>query len=296
MDIRQLRYFLAVAEEGHFGRAAKRLHIVQPALSMQIRSLEDELGGKLFMRTSRHVELTEAGSLLMIEARRIIQQTEHAMTAVQKSLRGEAGKIRIGFSGIAVFTDQLSEDLRAFKKKIPNVELELREMAPHLQVKEILSGQLDIGYVPTNPTFKYDAQLKTEIVGRWPLYIGMSSDHPLAKRKQLTVKSISNEPFILYASQEGDEGPLPKLRELMGQEPNVAYRVTNTLSVIALTSSGIAISLVPEPLTKLKIPNVVFRKIASPAIFTHLTLISLLDTASGAVNAFLQITRNKKLS
>ena len=97
MDLRHLRYFLAVAEEGHFGRAAQRLHIVQSALSMQIRSLEEELGGPLFLRTSRRVELTEAGALLRAEAQRTLDQAAHAQQVVQRSLRGEMGTVRIGF-------------------------------------------------------------------------------------------------------------------------------------------------------------------------------------------------------
>jgi DNA-binding transcriptional LysR family regulator len=102
VDLRHLRYFVAVAEEKHFGRAAQRLHIVQPALSMQIRSLEEEIGGALFVRTSRNVELTQAGSLLLVEARRTLAQAERTKDIVQRSLRGETGTVRVGFAGNAV--------------------------------------------------------------------------------------------------------------------------------------------------------------------------------------------------
>lgn len=98
MDLRHLRYFLAVAEEGHFGRAAQRLHIVQPALSMQIKALEEELGGPLFVRTSRKVELTDAGRLLQVEAQRTLEQADHARLTVQRSIRGETGQVRVGFA------------------------------------------------------------------------------------------------------------------------------------------------------------------------------------------------------
>src|SRR5579871_2599117 len=114
MDLRHLRYFLAVAEEGHFGRAARRLNIVQPALSMQIRALEEELGGPLFLRTSRRVELTEAGMLLREEARRTLDQAEHTRLTVQRSIRGETGNVRVGFAGNAVFSGKLINDLREF--------------------------------------------------------------------------------------------------------------------------------------------------------------------------------------
>ncbi|EJI6720895.1 LysR family transcriptional regulator, partial [Salmonella enterica] len=148
MELRHLRYFLAVAEEGHFGRAAERLNIVPPALSMQIKALEEELGGPLFMRTSRKVVLTEAGRLLQVEAQRTMDQAENARLAVQRSIRGESGRVRVGFAGNAVFSGKLTKDMRAFRKAYPDAELVAREVAPLLQADAILSGQLDIGYTP----------------------------------------------------------------------------------------------------------------------------------------------------
>lgn len=148
MDLRHLRYFLAVAQEGHFGRAAEKLNIVPPALSMQIKALEEELGGPLFIRTSRKVELTEAGKLLQTEAQRTLEQAEHARLTVQRSMRGETGLVRVGFAGNAVFSGKLTEDLRAFRQAYPDAELVVCEIAPLLQADAILSGQLDIGYTP----------------------------------------------------------------------------------------------------------------------------------------------------
>ena len=112
MELRHLRYFLAVAEEGHFGRAAERLNIVQPALSMQIKALESELGGALFIRTSRRVELTEAGQLMLTEAKRTLMQAEYARQTVARSLRGETGRVRVGFAGNAIFSGKMTAYLR----------------------------------------------------------------------------------------------------------------------------------------------------------------------------------------
>lgn len=148
MDLRHLRYFLAVAEEGHFGRAAQRLHIVQPALSMQIKAPEEELGGPLFVRTSRKVELTDAGRLLQVEAQRTLEQADHARLTVQRSIRGETGQVRVGFAGNAVFSGKLTNDLRAFRRTYPDAELVVNEVAPLLQAEAILTGQLDVGYTP----------------------------------------------------------------------------------------------------------------------------------------------------
>ena len=147
MDLRHLRYFLSVAEEGHFGRAAKRLHIVQPALSMQIRALEAELGATLFERTSRRVLLTEAGTLFRIEAERTLQQAARAKEVAQRAGRGEVGSVRIGFVGNAAFAGKLASDVSSFRLAYPQVDLELTELAPLRQVEAIHSGQLDAGYV-----------------------------------------------------------------------------------------------------------------------------------------------------
>jgi len=182
MDLRHLRYFLAVAEEGHFGRAAQRLHIVQPALSMQIKALEEELGGPLFVRTSRKVELTEAGLLLQTEARRTLEQAEHTRLTVQRSIRGETGHVRVGFAGNAVFSGRLTNDLRAFRRTYPDADLVVSEVAPLLQADAIMAGQLDVGYTPNHGKI-HDPALMAEQVGIWHRQVAMADDHPLASRR-----------------------------------------------------------------------------------------------------------------
>lgn len=290
MDLRHLRYFLAVAEEGHFGRAAQKLHIVQPALSMQIRALEEELGGALFIRTSRRVELTEAGALLRVEAQRTMAQAERAKSNVQRSMRGEVGSVRVGFAGNAVFTGKLLGDLRAFHRVYPAVELELREMAPLLQADALLAGRLDVGYSPLLG-FSFDPPLLAEQVGAWPWVVAMANDHPLAKRKRLTAKSLAAEPFILYATDGMDEGQLTVLRHVLGCEPRVVYRVANTLSVLALAAAGLGVTLVPAPLSKVAVPNVVYKTIADSRLTANLVLISRAHETAGAVRAFLDLSR-----
>jgi DNA-binding transcriptional LysR family regulator len=292
MDLRHLRYFVAVAEEGHFGRAAQRLHIVQPALSMQIRSLEDEIGGALFARTSRKVGLTQAGELLLVEARRTLAQAERTKDIVQRSMRGEIGSVRVGFAGNAVFTGKLTDDLRAFHRTYPDAQLELCEMAPHLQPDAILSGHLDLGYCP-NLNFAFDPQLRTENIGTWPMVVAMASDHPFAARKRIAVTSLAAEPLILYAADADDEGPLEMLRMQISTEPKVAYRVSNSLSVLALVAAGLGLALVPESLTGIAVPNLVYRKLADNKLVTNLTLISRLDETGGSTLAFLKLVRGE---
>ncbi|KPN87755.1 LysR substrate-binding domain-containing protein [Pseudomonas nunensis] len=288
MDLRHLRYFLAVAEEGHFGRAAQRLHIVQSALSMQIRALEEELGGPLFLRTSRRVELTEAGILLRAEAQRTLDQAAHAQRVVQRSLRGEMGTVRIGFAGNAVFSGRLMADVRAFRAAYPDAEVILRELAPQLQVEAIQNGQLDLGYAPSHGGQAHDRDLLFERIGTWPLVVALPEDHPLATHKTLRVPMLGAESLIIYAAHGADEYMLAGLRRALGREPKV-QRTTSTLSVLALVAAGMGVAMVPAPLMQVKIPGLTYRSFDDVEPHTDLLLISRAKEIGGAVRAFLRV-------
>ena len=293
MELRHLRYFLAVAEERHFGRAAQRLHIVQPALSMQIRSLEEELGATLFTRTSRRVELTEAGAVLRIEAERTIAQAERARSIVQRSARGEIGSVRIGFAGNAVFAGKLSGDLHKFHGAYPDVQLELREMAPLLQVEAIVAGQLDVSYCPALGSAA-TPQLRADQVGEWPWIVAIAKDHPLAGRKVLSSKLLVSEPFIAYAADGADAGLASVLRELLGCEPNIVHRAANTLTVLALAAAGLGIALIPAPLETLTVPNIAYRRLSGCRLSSRLLLLSRVQETTGAVRAYLNLARSDR--
>ncbi|EGO1521094.1 LysR family transcriptional regulator [Salmonella enterica] len=290
MELRHLRYFLAVAEEGHFGRAAERLNIVPPALSMQIKALEEELGGPLFMRTSRKVVLTEAGRLLQVEAQRTMDQAENARLAVQRSIRGESGRVRVGFAGNAVFSGKLTKDMRAFRKAYPDAELVAREVAPLLQADAILSGQLDIGYTPDHSLLHVPGLL-SETVGVWNRLVAIADDHPLAKQPYLTVDMLVDEPIIFYDTHSADEPLYTALTRILGRAPQTAHRTSSTLSVLTLAAAGQGLALVPEPLLNISIPGLVYRPLDAPELSANLMLISRKIENSGAVQAFLAIAR-----
>ncbi|HSZ51049.1 MAG TPA: LysR substrate-binding domain-containing protein [Caulobacteraceae bacterium] len=289
MNLRHLRYFVAVAEEGHFGRAAERLHIVQPALSMQIRALEDEMGGALFTRTTRRVELTEAGRLLVIEAQRTLAQAQRAKDVVQASLRGEIGTIRLGFVGNAVLTGRLMADLRAFHALYPSALLDLHETPPHTQSEAILSGELDVGYSP-HSGFDIDARLTVDPLITSPFVAAMATDHALAKNDWVPLSAIENETLILFGLETSDEGPLGLLRQA-GSHPKSILRVSSTLSVLATAAAGMGIALVPAAGEHLQIPHLTYRKIPELSDVADLVLISRAQETSGAVRAFLQLAR-----
>lgn len=290
MDLRHLRYFLAVAEEGHFGRAAQRLHIVQPALSMQIKALEEELGGSLFVRTSRKVELTEAGLLLQTEARRTLEQAEHTRLTVQRSIRGETGHVRVGFAGNAVFSGRLTNDLRAFRRTYPDAELVVSEVAPLLQADAILAGQLDVGYAPDHSKI-HDSALMAEEVGLWHRQVAMADDHPLTSQVSLTIAMLVEEPLIFYDTHGADEPLYTALTTIMGHVPRIAHCTASTLSVLALAAAGQGLALVPDPLKHVGIPGLVYRPLDAPELSANLMLISRRKENNGAVQAFLKIAR-----
>ncbi len=291
MDLRQMRYFLTVAEEGHFGRAAQRLNIVQPALSMQIKSLEEEIGGALFLRTSRKVELTEAGRLFRAEAELAVAQAERAKTVVQRSLRGETGRVRIGFAGNAVFTGKLLADMRAFSAVYPHVELELREMAPQLQGEAIMAGKIDVGYCP-EMGFDVDDQLSAERVGDWPMIIAMASDHPLAPHAFLTPGMIAAEPLVVYATDgAADAGQLAQLRQVLGAEPNISHRVSSTLSVLILAAAGQGIAMVPATFEQVPLPGLLYRPLRDFNLRANMTILQRKHESTGAVLAWLALSR-----
>ncbi len=291
MDLRQMRYFLTVAEEGHFGRAAQRLNIVQPALSMQIKSLEEEIGGALFLRTSRKVELTEAGRLFRAEAELAVAQAERAKTVVQRSLRGETGRVRVGFAGNAVFTGKLLADMRAFRAAYPHVELELREMAPQLQGEAIMAGKIDVGYCP-EMGFDVDDQLSAERVGDWPMIIAMASDHPLAAQPFLTPGMIASEPLVVYATEgAADAGQLAQLRQALGAEPNISHRVSSTLSVLILAAAGQGLAMVPATFEQVPLPGLLYKPLRDFNLRANMTILKRQQETTGAVLAWLALSR-----
>lgn len=280
MDLRHLRYFLAVAEE--------RLNIVQPALSMQIKALEAELGGALFIRTSRHVELTEAGILLRAEAQRTLDQVEHTRLAVERSLRGETGRVRVGFAGNAIFSGKMTGDLRRFHKAYPDAEIVIQEVAPQKQVDAILAGQIDIGYTPDNSTTSATA-IRAQKVGSWEIRVALTDDHPLAAHACITLEMLAEQPLILYDAHDTHEHVYLMLENELGDKFRVAHRSGSTLSVLAIAAAGLGLALIPAPVQQVNIPGLLYRRLDAPEIMANLVIISRVAEPGNAVRAYLEM-------
>ncbi|GAB7129027.1 LysR family transcriptional regulator [Silvimonas sp. JCM 19000] len=288
MDIRHLRYFLAVAEAGHFGRAAERLHIVQPALSMQIKALEAELGGPLFIRTSRRVELTEAGTLLQAEAQRTLAQLEHTRQTVARALRGETGRVRVGFAGNAIFSGMLTAHLRAFHRRYPDADLVIQEVGPQQQVEAILAGQIDIGYTPDHPKTS-SAGIALRHIGLWPIMLALPSDHALAAQTEITLEQLGDQALILYDAHDAHEPLYDLLSQRLGPRLNVAQRLSSTLAVLAHAAAGLGLALVPAPLQQVGIPGLVYRPLRRVELSANLVMISRVLEPGNAVRAYLAL-------
>jgi DNA-binding transcriptional LysR family regulator len=196
MELRHLRYFLAVGEEQHFRRAAKRLRVAQPALSRQIQDLEEEIGFKLFERLPRGVKITDAGKLFLGDARRILQEVNDSLGRAQRIALGQSGTLRIGFVESISWHGIVPDSLRDFRQRKPDVELQLRSLTSLDQMAAIHSGSLDAGY--GLPSAKPDHGLAHLQIGIIRQVLAVPSGHPLTKRKHIRLKDLVNEPFVWF--------------------------------------------------------------------------------------------------
>jgi DNA-binding transcriptional LysR family regulator len=285
VELRHLRYFVAVAEERHFGRAAARLHVTQSTLSAQVQGLEREVGGALFVRTSRRVELTEAGGLMLAEARRALAQAGRALDVARQSVRGEAGVLRIGFSGVAVLEGVLPADLHRFRQTHPGVEITVAELPPAAQVRGVREGAIDVGYCP-DLGLDDVADLTLTRRTRTTLAIAVREDHALAAASSVTAADLAAEELIVYAASDGDEAVLSRLGGAIGERRAPVHLVTGTLGALALAAAGAGVAVLPASTERFTLPGLTYRPLRGAAGVDVLT-VTRPDELSGPVRAFL---------
>ncbi|WP_110686925.1 LysR substrate-binding domain-containing protein [Salinicola aestuarinus] len=262
MELRYLRYFVAVAEELHFGRAAQRLGISQPPLSQQIRALEAELGTPLFLRTNRRVELTDAGRLFLGEAREILARTERASRRVSRLGRGETGQLRIGFTTSVPLTATLPRALMRYRQRFPEVELRMHELNSQRQIAPLLENELDIG-IMRPATLPESLEAFTLI--REPLVAVVNAQDPLGQDDTpLTLAALADQPFVYFSPAAGT-GLLEQFQVLFasrGLTPQVVQEVGGPNTIISLVASGLGVSLLPASFRHIQIDNVRYRPIS----------------------------------
>ncbi|MEV0666647.1 LysR substrate-binding domain-containing protein [Actinomadura luteofluorescens] len=259
----QLANFVAVAEELHFGRAARRLRMTQPPLSRQIQLLENELKVRLFDRTNRSVRLTPAGRAFLVEARRLLQQADHAAMSVRQVSAGEAGTITLGFTAASAHAT-LGRVLEAARAALPDVEIVLREMVTRDQVRALAEGGLDLGLV--RPPVS-DPDLEERPADREPLLAAIPRGHPLAEGEgPVPLADFDGRRFLMYSPVEARyfHELLVSLFRQARVSPVYAQYLSQVHSILALVGCGWGLALVPAAASRLRYAGVVFRPVDLP--------------------------------
>jgi DNA-binding transcriptional LysR family regulator len=257
MELRHLRYFIAVAEHLHFSRAAEILHIAQPPLSQQIQSLEHELGVPLLVRTRRSVQLTPAGKAFLAEAKKVIIQAEHAIAVAHRAHSGILGHLEIGFVGTAI-AEVLPTILKAFRERYPLVETPLQNLVTTEQVQALREGQIQVGIL--HPPL-LDASLHLEIIRREPLVVALPDNHALAAQEQIVLAQLHEEPFVMYprAWNPGLFDQIVSLCQQAGFSIRFGQEALGWQSITSLVAAGLGVSIVPASSQLLRTAGIVYR-------------------------------------
>ncbi|HSV84611.1 MAG TPA: LysR family transcriptional regulator [Ramlibacter sp.] len=292
MDLRRIRHFSVLAETLNFSRAAERLHIAQPALSVSIQKLETELGTKLFDRTSTGVQLTASGQAALIEARRLLYHGEQLVRLARDATMGTGGRLRIGFVGSAIYR-LLPSLIPPFRAQYPGVELVLRELTSTRIIQQLAEDGIDIGLLRTPLLQQTSATLLT--LQRDRFVAALPPAHPLAAREPLALGDLRAEPFIMYSPDDasGLQGAAMAACQAVGFVPEVAQEAIQIATVVALVESGLGVALVPEVMRGHRADQVVYRDLVDlpDSVQTTLALAWQEGTESPAAERFIATAR-----
>ncbi len=269
MHTRLIRQFLAVAETQNFRKAAERLHMAQPPLSVAIKRMEEDLGGALFIRERRGVRLTPLGEAILADARQIAFHADQLRKSAASASTGLAGTLRVGFVGSATYS-LLPRTLPVFRERYPLITLELRERTTTQILREIEADQLDLGLVRF-PVFE-PTQAAVVPVEPDTLVVALSARHPLARRRQLKLSDLSEEAFVMYSAAAAPNlrGQVMLACQAEGFTPKVIQEAVQIQTVVSLVESGMGVALVPSVCSRHAAPGVIFRSLVSPK--AHLSI------------------------
>lgn len=260
MDLRQINQFLAVAETLNFRRAAERLHMAQPPLSMAIRRMEAAIGAPLFVRGRRGVALTEVGSAILEDARRVRFHADQLRRATDSAVNGTTGTLRVAFVGSATYT-LLPRALPRFRRLFPGITLELREGTTSQMLRDVASGAIDLGLLryPVSEPFTVDLEVVEEDV----LAAVLPADSRLARRRKLALTDLAGEPFVMYSATSAMNlrAQVMALCQAAGFTPRIAQDAVQVQTVVSLVESGMGVALAPSRARRAAPPEVVFRPI-----------------------------------
>jgi DNA-binding transcriptional LysR family regulator len=286
MELRQLRYFIAVAEELHFRRAAERLHMSQPPLSHQLRLLEEELGCVLLARTRRRVELTPAGRAFLRDARAILADLDRAAHNARRIHDGQTGLLRVSFAGSALLS-LVPRVVHALGDVHPEIDIELHERSTSDQVRALVAGITDLGLAPLPVA---DAsELDVEVLVRERTVAAVPAGHPLARSRQLTLRRLAEHPFVLFPREQapGYHDLLMTAVTSAGTPPRIIHQAAETQTIIGLVAAGTGVSLVPASVQQLALEGVVYRPVTDAPDTELAALARRGELGTGLIAAFL---------
>jgi DNA-binding transcriptional LysR family regulator len=292
MELRHLRYFVAVAEELSFTRAAARLHIGQPPLSQQIQALEADIGARLFDRSKRRVMLTEAGRLFLADARRMLALSEQAKETARRAHVGEAGQLRVGFTFSTPFTSLFPKIVQRYRQQYPGVLLTFHEMTTLHQLAKIEARELDIGFVRPAAMALPDAVALT-LLSSEPLRLVLQADTPLARQERIVVADLADQFFVVFPKDAGT-GIYHQIIELCrkaGFAPRIAMEAGEPSTIIGLVAAGCGISLLPATFEGIHMEGVVYRPLDDPAATTSLLLARHAEGGGVLAQAFIALAQ-----
>jgi len=287
LELRHLRYFCAVADELHFGRAAARLGLSQPPLSLQVRQLEEMVGARLFDRHSRSVALTDAGRALRESAGRILRDVDAAMAAARQAGSGEAGELRVAFAPTLMLST-FADMIRRYRARHPGVRLDLRELASAEQTAALLRGDVDIGFArEAGP----DARLNVEPIAREPLMIALNRDHPRARQARVPVAALAPDPWVLFPRAIAPllHDHVLRLCQDAGFVPRVVQESRETYTTVGLVGAGVGVTIIPAGVSRMGWRRVVYKAI--PGASTELSVVWPAGPPRPIVETFLAAAR-----
>lgn len=284
MELRQLHYFLAVAEELNFSRAAERMLITQPPLSLQIQNLEKEMGVQLFKRNNRVVELTEAGKLFYEEVKKITNHLHRAVEDAKRTHHGEIGTLRVGFVGSATY-DLLPKILRKYRQLYPKVKVQLFEMSTPSQIAALHAEEIDVGVLRPPIT---ERTLQTEILANTPCVLAVPRQHPLLKMSEISISDLQPYPFVML-SRETWADLYDKVIEFC--DPEIQQEAFEFQTVIGLVAGGLGIAVVPQSAMQLHRKDVEFIELNDPLPFVSMGITWRRNNPSTQIKAFIQLSK-----
>jgi DNA-binding transcriptional LysR family regulator len=291
MELRHLRYFLAVAEELNFTRAAKRLNIAQPPLTQQIKALEAEMGVTLFDRTGYRVELTDAGHSFVPQVARILADVRNAVVIAKRAAVGEVGHVRVGFTESASFNPLVTATFRNFRVSYPEVELSLEESPSTVLATALREGRIDAAFV--RPPLRTGEGIALHLIDEEEMVVAIPSSHSLAQRPDLDIRDLAEETFVLYPRTErpGLADTVIAACEKAGFAPKVKQYTPQLSSTINLVAASLGISIVPRSMRGLQPEAVTYKRLRDPKLTALLGVAHRTGESSAPVLRFVETAR-----